>query len=127
MEFQEYKVMVKVPAGSKMGSSSQKLPSGFLLGCSLFTQSQIGSADFFNAGIKDDTGASVNQVTDIRNWKQRHGGSFHQSYKPINEETQGKTYIFEVTSAGAEVPAAYDMYFQFVLFYKKNSTISCAK
>jgi hypothetical protein len=126
MNYRIETVEVKLSAGNTTGSTSLALPQGFLLGVNAFIQTQGQYNLFLNVGIKDDAGASVNKVSDIRLWKTRQGGSFHQSYVPINTKINGLTYIFEVGVAkGGGVPNI-DTYVQFVLYYAQpNQETHC--
>ena len=120
MDFKIETVMVKVPAGANIGSTSFTLPKGFLLGANAMVQSVQDGTVFLNVGIKDDGGSSINKVSDIRLWKPRMGGAFHDSYVPLGEETLGLTHIFEVSVPSSSVLPLVDTYVQFVLYYKKT-------
>lgn len=120
MDFKIETVMVKVPAGSNIGSTSFTLPHGFLLGANALVQSLQNGTVFLNVGIKDDGGSSINKVSDIRLWKPRMGGAFHDSYIPLGEETKGLTHIFEVSVANTGTLPTVDTYVQFILYYKKE-------
>ncbi len=110
-------VVVKLPLGSKVGSVTRQLPNGYVMGVNAFIQS-IGQNDLFlNIAIKDDSGVSVNKPADIRFFKKREGGAFAESYVPINQDTNGQTYIFEVTTTEGSALPATDTYVQFVLIY----------
>jgi hypothetical protein len=115
MNYRIETVEVKLGAGNKTGATALALPTGFLLGVNAFVQAQANL--FLNVGIKDDAGASVNKVSDIRLWQPRQGGSFHQSYVPINTKITGLTYLFEVNVAKGETTPDDDTIIQFVLFY----------
>lgn len=121
MQFQEYVVNVEVAVGATIGTSVIKLPTGKLLGVLAFVQSAPETGLFLNAVIKDDAGVSINKATDIRSWAQRNGGSFHQSYKPINTELNGLTYTFEVSTGKNGVVPVATQYIQFVLIYDKST------
>jgi hypothetical protein len=122
MDFKIETVMVKVPSGANIGSSSFTLPKGFLLGVNAMKQTPDESGVFLNVGIKDDGGSSINKVSDIRIWQPRQGGAFHDSYIPLGEETLGLTHIFEVSVSPSSTSApSVDTYVQFVLYYKKTN------
>ena len=121
MDFKIETLLVKVPAGSNIGSKSFTLPKGFLLGVNAMVQSVQDGTVFLNVGIKDDGGSSINKVSDIRLWKPRMGGAFHDSYIPLGEETKGLTHIFEVSVSPTGVLPANDIYVQFVLYFKKET------
>ncbi|WP_395077744.1 hypothetical protein [Flavobacterium sp.] len=126
MNYRIETVEVKLGAGNKTGSNSLALPQGFLLGVNAFIQTEGQYNLFLNVGIKDDAGASVNKVSDIRLWKPRQGGSFHQSYVPINTKINGLTYIFEVGITKGSATANVDTYVQFVLYYAQpNQENNC--
>jgi hypothetical protein len=126
MNYRIETVEVKLSQGNKTGSTSLAIPTGFLLGVNAFIQSEGQNNLFLNVGIKDDAGASVNKVSDIRLWKPRQGGSFHQSYVPINTKTNGLTYIFEVSVAKGGSTPNVDTYIQFVLYYAQpNQENNC--
>lgn len=115
-------VLVKLPAGSRVGSVTKSLPNGFVLGLNCFIQSEGQNNLFMNVAIKDDTGVAVNKPADIRFFKPRQGGSFAESYVPINQETNGQTYIFEVTATEGSAAPNQDIYIQFVLIYAQKET-----
>lgn len=126
MNYRIETVEVKLGASNRLGSASIALPQGFLLGVNAFIQSEEQYNLFLNVGIKDDSGSSVNKVSDIRLWSPRQGGSFHQSYVPINTKLTGLTYIFEVSVAGSSILPYQDTYIQFVLYYaQSNQEIKC--
>lgn len=113
-------VNVKLPSGSSVGSVTQTLPKGFVLGVNVFIQT-IGQNDLFlNVAIKNDNGVSPNKPADIRFFRPRQGGSFTESYVPIKQETQGQTFIFEVTTATGSAQPIKDTYVQFVLIYEQK-------
>jgi hypothetical protein len=117
MNYRIETVEVKLGIGNKTGATALALPTGFLLGVNALVQTEAQTNLFLNVGIKDDAGASVNKVSDIRLWQPRQGGSFHQSYIPINTKITGLTYLFEVTVAKGDATPKEDTYIQFVLFY----------
>lgn len=113
-------ITVKLPNGSNVGSVTQAIPKGFVLGVNAFIQT-VGQNDLFlNIAINNDSGVSPNKPTDIRFFKPRQGGSFPESYVPIKQETQGQTFIFEVTTAAGSALPIKDTYVQFVLIYEQK-------
>lgn len=120
MNYKIESVEVKLTAGTSIGSQSVALPKGKLLGISAFMQSENETGVFLNAGITDDAGASINKVSDIRFWQPRQGGSFHQSYVPMNVETNNLTHIFQVQTTKGSIPPATDKFIQFVLIYAQE-------
>ncbi|MFC7774086.1 hypothetical protein [Flavobacterium sp. GCM10027622] len=118
-------ITVKLPNGSNVGSVTQALPKGFVLGVNVFIQTPGQNDLFLNAAIKNDAGGSPNKPTDIRFFKPRQGGSFDQSYVPIKQETQGQTFIFEVTTATGSALPINDTYIQFVLIYEQKDDHTC--
>ena len=113
-------ITVKLPSGSNVGSVTQALPKGFVLGVNAFIQTAGQSDLFLNIAINNDTGSSPNKPTDIRFFKPRQGGSFSESYVPIKQETQGQTFIFEVTTTAGSALPIKDTYVQFVLIYEQK-------
>lgn len=113
-------VTVKLPAGSSVGSITQTLPKGFVLGFNAFIQTQGQNDLFLNIAIKNDSGVSPNKPTDIRFFKPRQGGAFSESYVPINQPTEGQTFIFEVTTTTGSAQPSQDTYIQFVLIYEQK-------
>lgn len=119
-------VLVKLPSGSNVGSVTQTLPKGFIRGVNCFIQTEGQNNLFMNVAIKDDNGVAVNKPSDIRFFKPRQGGSFDESYVPIQQQTEGRTYIFEITTAKGSAEPNRDTYIQFVLIYE-NSNENCKK
>lgn len=117
MNYRIETVEVKLSAGTSIGSNSIALPLGKLLGIVANVQSEGQNTLFLNTGITDDAGASVNKVSDIRFWKQRNGGSFHQSYVPLNIDTKNLTHIFQVSTTKGSALPVNDCYVQYILIY----------
>lgn len=118
-------INVKIPAGATIGTVTQTLPKGFVLGVNAFMQTPGQNNLFLNIAIKNDSGVSPNKPADIRFFRPRQGGSFDQSYVPINQETQGQTFIFEVATAQGSATPIVDTYIQFVLIYQQRESTTC--
>ena len=113
-------ISVKLPNGATIGSATRALPTGFVLGVNVFIQTAGQNDLFLNVAINNDSGVSPNKPTDIRFFRPRQGGSFEQSYVPIKQETQGQTFIFEVTTVPGSALPTKDTYIQFVLVYEQK-------
>ena len=104
-----------IPAGQKLASVRQALPVGFILGaevhCNADTTQNLPTIE-----IKDDSGASFEKKVHVNHYKRREGGAYLESFKPLNFDTNSKTFQFVAENSVAQ---NVDTYFSVVLIYRQ--------
>lgn len=104
-----------IPAGATYASSRQALPVGFVLGAEVHTNADT-ILNLPTIEIKDDSGASFEKKVHVNHYKRREGGSYLESFKPLNFDTNSKTFLFVAENSVAQFA---DTYFSVVLIYKQ--------
>ena len=121
MKTLEKVIELVIPNGSKDATILTPLEKGYVLGAELHTN----HSDIENKAelaINDDSGIAVAKSSHINHWKVREGAGFHDSYKPLQFETDSKTFNFIVKTKTA---VAKDTYFDLILIYSIPD-IKCA-
>lgn len=76
-----------------------------------------------NAGLKADDGTYISKMQHIRNYRSRESCYF-TGCKPVDFQTQGKTYTLEITTE--EAVANKDFNGQLILIYEDTRFNSCS-
>ena len=90
----DFVVLMSLTA-NQVKTASFSLPKGFLIGVSVYTNG-ADEGKLINASLKDDSGVEISKASTLKHWRSREGGGFLDSLKPLNFETEGKTYQFEL-------------------------------
>ena len=100
---------------NQVKAQSVDLPKGFVLGACIYTN---GADDnkIINASLKDDSGVAITKACSIKHWRQREGGGFIESLKPMNFETEGKQYQFEINDVFGKLTE--ELKVQIIFVYK---------
>jgi hypothetical protein len=118
MKTKEKVINLIIPQGSKEATLLTSLENGYILGAEIHTNhSDIDNMAEF--GINDDSGIAIAKSSHIDHWKRREGAGFHDSYKPLQFETNAKTFNF---IAKTKTAVAKDTYFNAVLIYSITET-----
>ena len=104
-----------VAANTTLASVRQALPVGFILGAEVHTNADT-AMNLPTIEIKDDSGASFEKKVHVNHYKRREGGSYLESFKPLNFETNSKTFQFVAENSA---PQGIDTYFSVVLIYRQ--------
>jgi hypothetical protein len=80
---------------NQVKTASFTLPKGFVIGASVYTNGE-DTGKLINGSLKDDSGVEICKASTLKHWRSREGGGFVDSLKPLNFETEGKTYQFEL-------------------------------
>ena len=75
-----------------------------------------------NAGLKADDGTYISKMQHIRNYRSRESCYF-TGCKPVDFQTQGKTYTLEITTE--EAVANIDFKGQLILIYEDTRFNNC--
>ena len=75
-----------------------------------------------NAGLKADDGTYISKMQHIRNYRSRESCYF-TGCKPVDFQTQGKTYTLEITTE--EAVANKDFKGQLILIYEDTRLNNC--
>ena len=75
-----------------------------------------------NAGLKADDGTYISKMQHIRNYRSRESCYF-TGCKPVDFQTQGKTYTLEITTE--EAVANKDFKAQLILIYEDTRFNNC--
>lgn len=76
-----------------------------------------------NAGLKADDGTYISKMQHIRNYRSRESCYF-TGCKPVDFQTQGKTYTLEITTE--EAVANKDFKGQLILIYEDTRFNNCS-
>ncbi|WP_158728630.1 hypothetical protein [Flavobacterium sp. I-STPA6A] len=118
MKTKEKVINLIIPNGSKEATLLSALEYGYILGAEVHTN----HADVDNMAefaINDDSGIAIAKSSHINHWKRREGAGFHDSYKPLQFNTDAKTFNF---IAKTKTTVAKDTYFNVVLIYSVIET-----
>ena len=113
MKTKEKVINLIILNGSKEATLLTALENGFILGAEVHTNhSDVDNMAEF--AINDDSGIAIAKSSHINHWKRREGAGFHDSYKPLQFDTNAKTFNF---IAKTKTAVAKDTYFNAVLIY----------
>jgi hypothetical protein len=118
MKTKEKVVNLIIPIGSKEATLLTALEFGYVLGAEVHTN-HVDMENMAEFAINDDSGIAVAKSSHINHWKRREGAGFHDSYKPLQFETNAKTFNFIVKT---KKDVAKDTYFNAILIYSINET-----
>lgn len=118
MKTKEKVINLVIPNGSKEATILTALEYGYILGAEVHTN-HIDLDNMAEFSINDDSGIAVAKYSHIDHWKRREGAGFHDSYKPLQFETNAKTFNFLVKT---KQPVTKDTYFNAILIYSINKT-----
>ncbi len=104
-----------IPAGQTYASVRQALAVGYILGAEVHTNVDT-TMNFPTIEIKDDSGASFEKKVHVNHYKRREGGAYLDSFKPLNFDTNSKTFQFVAENSVAQ---GNETYFSIVLIYKQ--------
>jgi len=113
MKTKEKVINLIIAQGSKEATLLTSLENGYVLGAEVHTN-HTDSDNMAEFAINDDSGIAVAKSSHIDHWKRREGAGFHDSYKPLQFETNAKTFNF---IAKTKTAVAKDTYFNTVLIY----------
>jgi hypothetical protein len=113
MKVKEKVINLIIPQGSKEATLLTALENGYILGAEVHTN-HTDLDNMAEFAINDDNGISVSKSSHINHWKRREGAGFHDSYKPLQFNTNAKTFNF---IAKTKTAVAKDTYFNAVLIY----------
>ena len=82
----------------------------------------MGDEFVANAGLKADDGTYISKMQHIRNYRSRESCYF-TGCKPVDFQTQGKTYTLEITTE--EAVANKDFKGQLILIYEDTRFNNC--
>lgn len=88
----------------------------------LFIYHNKGDEFVANAGLKADDGTYISKMQHIRNYRSRESCYF-TGCKPVDFQTQGKTYTLEITTE--EAVANKDFKGQLILIYEDTRFNNC--
>lgn len=115
MKTKEKVITLIILNGEKEAALLTSLEAGFVLGAEVHTNhSNLDNMAEF--GFNDDSGIPIAKSSHIDHWKRREGGGFSDSYKPLNFDTNTKTFNFIAKTKTAVVK---DTYFNIILIYKQ--------
>ncbi len=115
MKTKDKVINLVIPSGSKEISLLTALENGLVLGAEVYTN----HADIDNMaefGINDDSGIAYAKSSNINHWKRREGAGYLDSFKPLNLETESKSFTFIAKTKNV---VAKDTYFNIILIYKQ--------
>jgi hypothetical protein len=118
MKTKEKVINLIIPQGSKEATLLTSLENGYILGAEVHTN-HTDSDNMAEFAINDDSGIAIAKSSHINHWKRREGAGFHDSYKPLQFETNAKTFNF---IAKTKTAVAKDTYFNAVLIYSVTET-----
>jgi hypothetical protein len=118
MNTKEKVINLIIPNGSKEATLLTALEFGYILGAEVHTN-HVDIENMAEFAINDDSGISIAKSSHINHWKRREGAGFHDSYKPLQFETNAKTFNF---IAKTKTAVTKDTYFNAVLIYSVTET-----
>ena len=118
MKTKEKVINLIIAQGSKEATLLTSLENGYILGAEVHTN-HTDSDNMAEFAINDDSGIAIAKSSHINHWKRREGAGFHDSYKPLQFETNAKTFNF---LAKTKTAVAKDTYFNAVLIYSVTET-----
>ncbi|PWA09519.1 hypothetical protein [Flavobacterium laiguense] len=121
MKTKEKVINLIIPNGSKEATLLTALEYGYILGAEVHTN-HTDIENMAEFAINDDSGIAIAKSSHINHWKRREGAGFHDSYKPLQFETNAKTFNF---IAKTKTAVAKDTYFNAVLIYSVTE-IKCS-
>lgn len=121
MTTKEKVIHLVIPNGEKEATLLTALEYGYVLGAEIHTN-HVNVDNMAEFGINDDSGIAIAKSSHIEHWKRREGAGFHESYKPLQFETNAKTFNF---IAKTKTAVAKDTYFNVILIYSTNEAKKC--
>ena len=115
MKTKDKVVHLVILAGTKESSLLTSLENGFVLGAELHTN-HVDIDNMAEFGINDDSGIAYAKSSNINHWKRREGAGYLDSFKPLNLETNSKSFTFIAKTKNV---VAKDTYFNIILIYKQ--------
>ena len=115
MKTKEKVINLLIANGEKEASVLLSLENGFVLGAEVHTN-HVNSDNMAEFGFNDDSGIPIAKSSHIDHWKRREGAGFLDSFKPLNFDTNSKSFNF---IAKTKTVVAKDTYFNIILIYKQ--------
>lgn len=92
----QHTVKIKTTGTSNRETVNFALPHGFVGRVAAFAEGLNGTT--VELGLFDDSNVEILPITPIENWKQRNGGDYLNSMKPLQLETLGRNYSLVATN-----------------------------
>lgn len=115
MKTKEKVINLVIANGEKESSVLLALETGFVLGAEVHTN-HVDLDNMAEFGFNDDSGNAIAKSSHIDHWKRREGAGFLESFKPLNFDTNSKSFSFIAKTKNA---VTKDTYFNIVLIYKQ--------
>jgi hypothetical protein len=95
----QYTANLVIPAGSFNVTKNFQLPEGFVVRGVAFSNGVLEkNGATLELAFKDDGNIDIIPSINLENWKQRNGGDYLNSMKPIGLETMSRDYKLVLTS-----------------------------
>lgn len=115
MKTKDKVIHLVIPAGSKEVSLLTALENGVVLGAEVYTNhTDIDNMAEF--GFNDDSGIPYARSSNINHWKRREGAGYLESIKPLDLQTESKSFTFIAKTKNV---VTKDTYFNIILVYKQ--------
>lgn len=115
MKVKEKVITLRMASGSNFASFRTALDNGFIIGAEVHTN-HTDIDNLAEIELADDNSVGIARKSHVNHWKRREGSGFSDSFKPLNIDTQSRTFEFK---AFTEQNVVKNTFFQIILIYKQ--------